>query len=149
MAQYARPDSDITTGDWTSVPLYAKVDEVAASDADFISATGDDYCEMGLSDIEAPGAGDVILRVRVRRPASSDDATLIVKLMEGSTVITERLVDVTSSSFVTASLTLTSGEKAAITDWSDLRVRLSRTLLDAVTWQSQVVTYGGSAITYA
>lgn len=37
--QQFRPDADVTTTGWTTTPLWSKVDEDPASDADFITAT--------------------------------------------------------------------------------------------------------------
>lgn len=37
--QYSRPDADVTTTGWTTTPLWSKIDEAVADDADFITAT--------------------------------------------------------------------------------------------------------------
>lgn len=70
--QFARPDSDITPGDWTPSSggdLFAMVDEVTANDSDRIrsgTGAGDDAVTLGLSDITTPEAGDVSITIRHR-----------------------------------------------------------------------------------
>lgn len=72
LLQFARPDSDITPGEWTPSSggdLFAMVDEVSANDADRIrsnTGTGDDAVTLGLSDITTPVAGDVSITIRHR-----------------------------------------------------------------------------------
>jgi hypothetical protein len=39
LAQFIRPDADVTTTGWTVVPLWSKIDESVADDGDFITAT--------------------------------------------------------------------------------------------------------------
>ncbi len=58
MAQFARPDSDVTVDAWGTAPLWSKIDEVTPSDADSISSF--DFppaiheCEVGLSNVTDP-----------------------------------------------------------------------------------------------
>jgi hypothetical protein len=70
MAQFLRPASDVTSGDWTpstGTALYAVLDEASPNDGDFItSGSSLDTCEVALTPGSAPGVGDVVLRVRAR-----------------------------------------------------------------------------------
>ena len=43
------PDGDISAGLWTATPLWQKIDEEVASDADFVSSK--DISTAGFSDI--------------------------------------------------------------------------------------------------
>ena len=62
MTQYARPDSDLVTGNWspsTGSSLYAVIDEETAVDSDYISVTDDgsgtlETCAVGLSSVSDP-----------------------------------------------------------------------------------------------
>jgi hypothetical protein len=123
----------VAAGDWVEAPLYAKVDEASASDADFISATGTTHCELALSSLSEPGTGDVTIRVRYRKAAGAADSTLTATLVEGTTVIATEEFSVTSTSWTTGSFVLTSGEVASITDWTNLRVRLDYAASSEVT----------------
>jgi hypothetical protein len=65
-----RPISDISTGTWTTAPLFSKIDEVTTDDADFIVSAADptnDTAEVELSDIPTPQAGTVSFTVRHRK----------------------------------------------------------------------------------
>jgi len=89
MAQYARPNSDVYNDGpaiWTTAPLYQKVDEVVASDADFITtdlsfpAAISGPVTLGLSTVVDPGVdtGHVLrFRARVSAGAVDTDALLI------------------------------------------------------------------------
>ena len=149
MAQFARPSSDITIGDWQAPPLYAQVNEVSPDDGDFITAFGEAYCELGLGAVLAPGPGSVTLRVRFRKVVDAPESLVIATLMEGATQIAQEQFSVTSEFFSTGSFVLSPAEKAAITDWSNLRVRLAYAPASAVLYGASTVTYDGSPVTYA
>lgn len=133
MAQFARPDSDVSNaGAWTTAPLWSKVDETVASDADLItSAVGpvNAMCELGLSDVTDPRVGTGhIWRVRAQRTGGVFDVayTLKVDLMEGATVRATQTHSIgTLATWTDFTRTLTAGEADAITDYANLRVRLT------------------------
>lgn len=128
MAQFLRPDSDVSAGLWTTAPLWSSLDEATASDADLVTSnnnTNPDTFEVGLSNPGGtPGAGTVTLRVRRSKSATGGHALEErFALYQGATLVQE-LAQATpdSTAWATVSLNVTS----AITDWTDLRVRVSR-----------------------
>lgn len=153
MAQFARPESDVQVGDWATAPLWSKLDEVTPDDNDFIVASGSAFCEVALSAINTPSGGNVVLRVRHRPQPGSDPAPLVVTLVQGTTVVATRSIDVTSGDWDTATIVLSAGERAAITDWANLRVRLARspsaTPNGAVMYQGSQVVYNGDPVVYS
>lgn len=126
MAQYARPDSDITVGGWTTEPLYASVDESSANDTDYIARQGaDGTCVLGLSSVSDPNVHtDHVLRVRSRKIGAGVINSLTATLYCGATSIASTACSLTTS-FVTTELTLSEAQAQAITDYADLRVQLA------------------------
>jgi hypothetical protein len=119
------PTADIAAGAWLGDPnadLYANLDETAASDADFIhvGATGS-VCEVSLQAAADPAVSTGhTVRYRAKGDGSTD---LIVKLVQGTTVIaswTETNVPATETGY---QHTLTGTEADSITNYSDLRLR--------------------------
>ena len=125
MAQFTRPSSDITT-DWTTTPLWSKLDEAIADDGDFITGTGNAKTfEVKLSAITDPGidTGHVI---RIRARATGGQAAEKLNtwgLYQGATPIVTQNASITRGSFNEYSIALSEVEASAITDYSDLRVR--------------------------
>ena len=125
MAQYARPASDITT-DWTTTPLWSKLDEVSPDDADFITGTGPTKtAEVKLSSVTDPNAHtNHIWSLRLKATGSSAAEKATVTLYQGSTSI-EVLIN--NQTIVRNAFNLWTGtlvNAANITDYSDLRIRL-------------------------
>jgi hypothetical protein len=128
--QYARPNADVSTGSWTATPLFSKVNESSANDSPFISSdnnTNGDTAELALSSVTAPSAGTVTVRVRSRKSASAGHTIdHVVALVQGGTVIaTSTVADITEV-WTTRSFALTTAQRDSITDWADLRIRLTR-----------------------
>lgn len=126
--QHARPASDVSAGGWQVPPLYEKVNEETPNDASYIFVL-DPYgaCELALGELDEPGDGNVKLSVRCRgmNVVGGDSASLKAELLQGTTVIAETTWGALGDSYVTRSFLLASGEVASITDWSNLRVRLT------------------------
>lgn len=131
MAQFARPDSTVLAGSWVtgSAALWQAIDEVTASDADFISSSSgpvNDLTEMGLSDVTDPvSSSGHLIRFRHAENGAVTSANMVlrVRLLQGATVIAERSFNGVGTSYVTdATFTLTSGEADAITDYTNLRI---------------------------
>jgi len=138
MTQYAYPKSDITVGDWTTSPLWSKLDEEPYSDADYVQSTkneANDYFEVELDDIDDPIThDDHILRVRIKETKDSGFAYQI-QLYQGAVQIgTTTSEQVAGTSFAEKILTLSTIEASNISDYTDLRAR--------------VVVTGGSAGAY-
>lgn len=128
MAQFLRPDADVSAGLWTATPLWSKVDDTPGSgDADLVTSnnnTSPDTFEVGLTaPAGTPVAGTRTLRVRISKSATGGHAlTYRVGLYDASTLIQEFTGSVPdSTAFSTLALTVTN----AIT-WTDLRVRVAR-----------------------
>jgi hypothetical protein len=134
MAQFARPDSVITAGTWTGAAT--AIDESTPSDADFVFSQNNpnDTFEVGLSDVTDPGASTGhVLRVRLCRgdadgttPSSSGTSTnYALALVQGTTVIASVGTTAAPTSWTTVTLNLSGAEADAITDYADLRVRVT------------------------
>lgn len=130
MAQFARPDSDISTGSWTG--SYTAIDEVTASDADFITSddnTSPDTFECGLSNVTDPvSSTGHIVRWRWRKEATGGHTiNPVVRLMQGATTIASKTVAAfDTATFTDDSFTLSGAEADSITDYTDLRLQFER-----------------------
>jgi len=127
------PDGDVSySGAWknelgTQVNLYESINEYPdPSDSDYVwydDAHLNEYFEVTLSDPGGvPGAGDVKIHWRIADFQSTGNVQLTVQLREGAAVIASTSQTAPSSG-TTYTYTLSSGEKASITDWSNLRLR--------------------------
>jgi len=124
--QYARPESDVTDGSWTDqsagTSLYVAIDEVTASDADYIQSTTDpanDECVIQLSDLATPDAGTRTLRYRYKKDQTGNQINLTVGLYDGNTLIQATTHTNIGTSYVDGALVITN----TISTWTDLRVR--------------------------
>ena len=125
MAQYARPDSDISATNWTG--SYTAIDEVTPSDTDYItgSQAANGTWEGGLSDVNTPATTSVTVRYRVRKePSGGFQRGVTVALYQGTTLIGSH-----STSDLTDTWSQYSGtiDASSVTDWTALRVRLTST----------------------
>ena len=152
---FIRPDSDIETTDWTSTPLWSKLDEVSPDDttteidSEFFGnpAAPQVYdFEVSLSNpaITPTGAEVVTLKVRhwleiLSGGITSNDVT--IELKQGSTVKATISTSGNTGTYVTSSKVLSQAEKDSITNWDDLRVRFEQSV--------QVTTLGDEAIAHA
>lgn len=140
MVQYARPDSDITKGNWddpngnNNDVLFDDIDEVVASDADYIESPDNpsaEVCEVGLSDVDDPlGNTDHFVRIRYQAPESGGggpaDIDFTIALMEGAVERASWIEQPNPPSvWATVEKTLSSGEADSITDYTDLRLRFT------------------------
>jgi hypothetical protein len=136
MGERLYPDGDISqTGSWkretdSTSNLYQSIDEYpGANDADYVwydDVAGGEYFEVSMSDPTYPviGDGDVTVFFRLKKRDGTKSVTLKMELKEGSTVIATNSKTLASTD-TTYMYTLTSGEKASITDWNNLRVRFT------------------------
>lgn len=123
------PDADISDGSWTDqgggTNLFAAIDEQILSDSDYIQSAlnpNTDICEINLSNPgQTPGQPfEIFYRYRNSGEARMD---LVVRLVQGTTIIATWTHSNIGQSFVTASQALSGAEFAAITDFNDLRIR--------------------------
>lgn len=136
MAQYERPDADISTGSWGASPLWSKLDEVSYSDADYISCSVSTTCEIRLSDATDPisSSGHII---RVRAKASTGENSITVSLLQGANLI--HSYDISSGiTYSTNEHTLTATETNSISDYTDLRLRFDNTQISGISYISWV-----------
>ncbi len=113
-----RPASDTSNSGWTAstgTDLFAMVDEVTPDALDYIvtTATGS-VCELALDTTAYPGTASQALKYRA---SSSTGNSLIVRLKNGATTIRTETQALTASD-TEYTITLTSGEIAAITSGS-------------------------------
>lgn len=110
-----RPTSDISNTGWTASTgsdLFAMLDEVTPDDADYIVATSvGAICELDLNPTVYPGTATQVLKFRAK---SSTGHGVIVRLKDGATTI-RSVTQALTASDTEYSITLTSGEIAAIT----------------------------------
>ncbi len=134
MAQFARPDSDVTTGAWVPIggpaTLFDTMNEVVASDTDFAESDSNptfELMEVGLSNLPDPALSTGhVLRYRYQKDsAAGAQIDLVVDLVQGVTVIaTFTHLDI-QPGFITQAQTLTGPQADAITDYTDLRIRFT------------------------
>jgi len=133
------PDADDSVGSWTNetagTTLYTSVDEASSDDTDFIKSPNNpstSICRLRLSD--PSGAMGDTMTVAVRCKASAGTVNLAIRLKEGSTVRAQWTDTGLSTAWTTVTHNLTSGERASITDFTNLYVELeanpATTLLD-------------------
>jgi hypothetical protein len=131
VVQILRPDADVTDGTWTTESggsnLFASIDEQVASDTDYIQSAVtpvNDECEVSLGNPPGPIIAPFKVRYRYKKTIGQQ-INLVVKLVQGTTVIATWTHNDISTSIVQATQTLTGGEAANVTDPSDLRLRFS------------------------
>lgn len=117
-ATVARPSGDVSNASWTpstGVVLYAMLDEVTPDAADYIiTSTTGAICKMDLSATAYPGTAVQQLKYRA---SSSTGNSVIIRLKDGATTIRSQ-TQVLSATESEYTITLTSGEIAAITSGS-------------------------------
>jgi hypothetical protein len=139
MTQYARPDSDVSTGTWaasTGTDFFALIDETPASDSDFISSTDNDgfspdSLTVGLSNVSDPSnSGNHVVRYRAKGTAGSGFTipTLTVVLLETSTTIATSVNSSLNGSYTDYTFTLSDAEANSITDYNNLRLKFTRSV---------------------
>jgi len=135
MAQYGVPDSTVTgPASWNTTPLWQQVnnginggtpnDSTHIEDSNFGSPS---TCELGLENLTDPNSSsNHILRVRLKNTNSFSES-MTFALYEGTTQIASKNQSLGSaeSVFSTYSLTLSAAEANNISDYTDLRVRLT------------------------
>lgn len=127
------PDGDISqSGDWKNQSegsiLYTSLDEQPGSDSDYVyydSGAYGEWFEVSLDNPSGtPGTGPVRIVWRIGDLTATGLTQFTIELRQGNTVIATITQDVpnTATDF---SYVLSSGEVAAISDWNDLRIRIT------------------------
>jgi hypothetical protein len=127
-SQFARPALDITTGFWTVTPLWNKLAETAPDDATTQIQSGadpvNDTFEVKLSPVTDPATSSGhIVRYRVAQ-IGTRTATVDASLYQGATLIASDVQQTLTTAYQTFSFTLSAVQADAITDYTDLRVRV-------------------------
>lgn len=121
---YARPASDITTQWSTSsgTTHYTLIDETVADDNDYIVATAAGQTdEVKLQSMTPPQVGtDLVINYKVTGVDGGATVTVSLRQGSGGTLIK---TDTAKSANGTYALTVAPADWAAVTDWSDLRLR--------------------------
>ncbi|MDP2704449.1 MAG: DUF1080 domain-containing protein [bacterium] len=144
-AQFGRPASTVSTGSWTVVgaaTLHEATDEVTANgDTDYANATVNTTAELKLGSVADPGVSSGHTVRWSFNPAGSGGAEQIVfDLYQGGTLIrSSGNITGTRGTYNAGSLTLTGPEADLISNYSDLRIRITTPNLGAsdsmrVTW---------------
>jgi hypothetical protein len=135
--QYARPASTVGAGTWTdqaggTTNIHTTLDETSADDADYVrsqlSPTGANPYETALGSLTDPASSTGhVLRYRLRKEATGNAMAVTVALMEGATQRATWTETDIGTAWATVERTLTGGEADSITNYADLRVRLTAT----------------------
>ena len=138
MTQYARPDSDVSTGAWvasTGTDFYALLDESPYSDADYISSTDwdgtmPDPITVGLGNVTDPAnAINHVVSYRAKGTTGSGGFTIptltVVLLQTGTTIATSVNSSLTGS-YTDYTFDLSEAEANSITDYDLLRLKFTR-----------------------
>ena len=137
MTQYARPDSDVSTGAWvasTGTDFYALLDESPYSDADYISSTDNDGITpdpitVGLGNVTDPAnAINHVVSYRAKGTTGGGFTvpTLTVVLLQTGTTIATSVNSSLSGSYTDYTFTLSEAEANSITDYDLLRLKFTR-----------------------
>lgn len=134
-AQIARPDGTATNEGWTIVgapTVHEAVDESEPNgDTDYVGtdSTGID-AEVTLSDVTDPlSSSDHIIRFTCKAIGNKSPEKVTVALIEGVSIISSSEKSCNRDSYGTIEITLSSGEADSITDYTDLRLRITATSL--------------------
>jgi len=140
MAQFARPDGDITTSGWVKEvsgsasfgDLYTAVDEVTPDTSDLIGSdtTSGSFWEGSLGDVTDPGVstGHVVRYSNSKSSSAGKTIDNLIELRQGATVIASWNHLNISNVITQHNQTLTAAQADAITDYTDLRLRATVTI---------------------
>jgi hypothetical protein len=148
------PDADVTDGGWLNevagTSLFASIDEATINDSDYIRSQAmplSDVCEVALENPLGTPGQPMTVSYRYKDGGVTGDISLIVTLLQGATEIATWSHNNISGTFSTVQQTLSSGEFAAISDFTDLRLRFEATYLSLVDDTFFVVQRDGTYVT--
>lgn len=134
--QYARPDGDISVGQWTdegdgTTNIYQSIDEEVASDSDYIKSEEGPIAsvyECSIQDIDKPGVGTGHkVKYRYRKDVAGAQVNLKIYLMQGAVEIASWTETDIPLTFTDGEQTLTTEQANSITDYDDLRLKFEAT----------------------
>lgn len=129
MAQFGRPDSNVTQTSFTGG--FAEIDEATASDVDFAYGANNTAAELeiGLSDVTDPVSSmGHVFRYRIAKTnagtvdGGGNAVTVTARLMQGLTQIATDTAKTANGTWTQYAYTLSAAEADAITDYPDLRL---------------------------
>jgi hypothetical protein len=141
MAQFARPDTDTTLGnfqedDGTTTAIYDQIDESSADDADYIRSPTSPASEVyvcRLSDVTDPALSTGhVMRMRTSCDVASQETLDFTQQLrqgytnegsQGTLIASQSRNGVSSDTWTTSSYTLSGAEADAITDYTALFFR--------------------------
>jgi len=129
LTQYMFPIADVS-GSWTQSPLYSKVNEYYADDLNYIQSqpvpvnNGTELLLGTAGNIPSSLTGHVLRYRYEKNMNSSTGINLTIGLYQGNTLIKEATHSNLQKGWVDGVMTLTTGEAATITNYTNLRVRL-------------------------
>jgi lambda family phage minor tail protein L len=130
VAQFLRPDSNVTRTSWTNG--FAEIDEATASDADFAYGANNSSTatlEVGLSNPITPQSGTCTVRWRYAKVSSGTlsgtggTVNQTCAVYQGASLITSSTVT-TGGTWTAGSFTFST---SSITNWNDLQLRFTQT----------------------
>jgi len=135
MTQYARPNADVSAGNWTpstGSDLYAMIDEASPNDSDFISVDDSggstETCQVDLSSVTDPVASNLhVVTVRASEASGMSVITLDVTLKQGATTIASNTFSTLTGSATDYTFTLSSAEANSITNYGALSLVFAAT----------------------
>lgn len=123
------PSGDVTPGNWTTAPLYEKIDEFIPNDSDVIASSqkpSNDYCEFSLPPMNAPNnKSSHAVKYRIRKVLNTHSLSFKVGLYEGDTLIAEHTHDNVPTDWIDGMMILTSAQASSITNYSNLKLRFT------------------------
>lgn len=130
MAQFIRPDSNITQTSFTGG--FAEIDETSPSDADFAYGANNTSAvlEVGLSNPSVPSSGTCTVRYRIAKvnngvlSGSGNSVSITCAIYEGATLIATDAAQTTTGTWTTFTFTF---DSTLVTDWTDVRLRFTTT----------------------
>jgi hypothetical protein len=136
--QFSRPDNDDSIGSYTddgggTTNIHDAIDEVTASDTDYIRSENDpstSLCVIGISSVTDPvsSTGHVV-RYRYAKGQSGGGSPgvvdIVIRLREGTTTIASQSHSGITTTWTDGSFTLSGAEADSITDYSNLNIQYS------------------------
>ena len=130
MAQFARPDSDVSTGSWSSteVSFFDAVNESSPNDdTDYVStSTDEDELILTLTDVTDPtSSSEHILQFVAKASGSGAKEKAEMHLFQGSTLIASTgALNIDRDSYQNIVYILSVAEADSITDYTNLILRM-------------------------